>query len=67
MGHPAASLFLGSGEVRLVEVAKSDDLHVLVDEEGVEQLVATVADADEAEANTVVAAEDGGDASGVTG
>ena len=67
VGRAAADLRLRGRQVRLVDVAEGRDLAVLVDEEGVEELVAAVADADEAEANLVVRAEDAGIRSGREG
>ena len=41
-----------------MNVANRDDLAILVRQEAVEDLIAAIADADEAEADTVVGAED---------
>src|SRR5262249_28900421 len=54
----AADLLGGDVEVGLPEVTQGDDLGVLVDQGGVEHLVAAVAQADEAEADAAGGAED---------
>src|SRR5262249_24409123 len=57
-GGAAAGLGRGEVDVGLVDVAQGDDLGVLVGEEGVEDLVAALAQTDEAEADAVVGAQD---------
>ena len=54
----AAGLLAGGEQVGLVDVADGGDLAIVVRQEGVEQLVAAIADADEAEADALVGAED---------
>src|SRR5215204_6548308 len=61
---PGADLLRGEIEVRLVDVTDGGDLAILVLEEGVENLVAAVAQADEAEAEPLVGAEDAAGAGG---
>src|SRR5204863_8227390 len=53
----AAGLRVRGRQVRLVHVAQGGGLAVLVDQEGVEQLVAAVADADEPQPHPVVRPE----------
>ena len=47
---------VGWFEVRLIDIAEGDHLAILVDQEGVQELIAAVADADEAKPDAVVAA-----------
>ena len=54
----AAALLLGLGQRLLVHVAQSDDFHVSVGHEGVNQLPSAIGHADEAQADAVVRAAD---------
>lgn len=54
----AADLLRGEVEIRLVNVTEGDNLCVLVGQERIENLIASIAQADEAEADAFVGAED---------
>jgi hypothetical protein len=56
-GGLAANLFLGGYPIGLIHVAQGHDVGIFVDHERVEQLITAVANADEAESNTIIAAQ----------